>query len=230
MHDFGSLWPYLDAALEHFAGPAHAAELAAAQASFRQRTGEYEAGQPWYEERIRLFHDWFLFDHVLDCGEVPLARFVSERGAALTGAQRDVYGDLLRTGHRSVFEVCRLGSTVELFDRIGRARYQVAAEAGLAGLEPGELLDARLLGTGALLGLSRGLLVHPRPARAAIQALVEHAREAGARAPWDLVDLLARMKLAWDRADSPRVAAIYGPESYLYRDHRRALAAPATRP
>ena len=37
--------------------------LAAAQATFQQRTGEYEAGRPWYEERIRLFHDWFLFDH-----------------------------------------------------------------------------------------------------------------------------------------------------------------------
>jgi hypothetical protein len=30
------------------------------------------------------------------------------------------------------------------------------------------------------------------------------------------------MKVAWDRADNPRVPAIYGPGSYLYREFAKS--------
>ena len=228
MHDAHSLWTFLDQAVEHYAAADRAGILGEAQAEFQRRTGDYEPGQPWYEERIRLFHDWFLLDRLLPEGRVPLARFVAEAGGALTEAQRAVYRDLLRASHRSLFELDRPGGrTLRLLDRIGGAVFEVPMEAGLAGLAACELLDARLLSPGGTLVLARGLLVHPRPAHDMILEVVRRGRSAAGGAPWDLLDILARMKAAWDRSENPRVAAIYGPGSYLFREFTRALAGTA---
>ncbi len=230
MHDAPPLWTFLDQAVEHYAAAERAGLLGAAQAEFQRRTGEYEPGQAWYEERIRLFHDWFLLDHVLPDGRVPLVRFLAEAGGALTDAQRAVYRDLLRASHRSLFELDRSrGRTLRLLDRIGGAVFEVPMEAGLAGLATCDLVDARLLSPGGTLVLARGLLVHPRPAHDTILETVGHGRAAAGGAPWDLLDILARMKAAWDRAENPRVAAIYGPGSYLFREFGRALAGAAER-
>jgi len=198
MHDAHSLWTFLDQAVEHYAAADRAGILGEAQAEFQRRTGDYEPGQPWYEERIRLFHDWFLLDRLLPEGRVPL------------------------------FELDRPGGrTLRLLDRIGGAVFEVPMEAGLAGLAACELLDARLLSPGGTLVLARGLLVHPRPAHDMILEVVRRGRSAAGGAPWDLLDILARMKAAWDRSENPRVAAIYGPGSYLFREFTRALAGTA---
>lgn len=222
-HDPHSLWTFLDRALGHFAEAPRAEPLAAAQAEFQRRTGEYEPGQPWYEERIRLFHDWFLLDHLLPSGRVGLAQFVHDAGGGLSDAQRAVYADILRAGHRSLFEVDRSrGPGLRLLDRIGGAAFEVATEPGLAGLAVCDLIDARLLHPGGEIVLARGLLVHPRQAHDAILELVVRARADVGGAPWEILDVLARMKRAWDRADNPRIAAIYGAASYLYRRDRPA--------
>ena len=218
-HDPHALWAFLDRAVEHFSGPEAGELLARAEAEFRRRTGDFEPGQAWYEERIRLFHDWFLLDMELPDGRVPLARFLAERGPSLPDAQREVYVGVLRAGHRSLFEVDRpRGSRLRLLDRMGGATWELPAEAGLAGLAVCDLLDARLLLPGGRLTLGRGLLVHPRQAHDAILEVVERAREAGGGPAGELPDVLARMKAAWDRADNPRVPAIYGVGSYLFRE------------
>jgi hypothetical protein len=228
MHDPHALWSFFDRALTWFGEPPRAATLAAAQAAFQQRTGEYEAGRAGYEERIRLFHDWFLLDRVLPTGRVALAEFLHQVGPALAGEQRAVYHGLLAASHRSLFEVDRShAARLRLHDRIGGTVYDLPAETAPPGVLTCDLLDARLLrpGDGEPL-LARGLLVHPRQAREAILELIEVARRDVGAPPWELPDTLARMKLAWDRADNPRVAAIYGPGSYLYREFVRALPRP----
>ena len=222
-HDPHALWAFLDRAVEHYSAPEAGDLLAQAEAEFRRRTGDFEPGQAWYEERIRLFHDWFLLDLVLPDGRVPLARFLDERGASLPDAQREVHVEVLRSGHRSLFEVDRpRGSRMRLLDRIGGATWELPAEPGLAGLTVCDVLDARLLMPGGTPTLGRGLLVHPRPAHDAILEAVDRAREACGAPAWELLDVLARMKAAWDRADNPRVPAIYGTGSYLFREFLRS--------
>ena len=214
-----ALWAFLDLAVEHFSAPEAGDLLARAEAEFQRRTGDFEPGQAWYEERIRLFHDWFLLDMVLPDGRVPLRRVLAERASSLPDAQREVYVEVLRSGHRSLFEVDRpRGSHMRLLDRIGGSTWEVPAEAGLASLGVCDLLDARLLLPGGRLTLGRGLLVHPRQAHDAILEAVEQAREACGGPAWELPDVLARMKAAWDRADNPRVAGMYGVGSYLFRE------------
>jgi uncharacterized membrane protein len=229
MHDPHELWTFLDRAVSWSGEPPRDATLAAAQAEFQQRTGEYEAGRSWYEERIRLFHDWFLLDHVLPTGRVGLAEFLHQAGPRLPEEQRTVYRGLLAASHRSLFEVDRSrAARLRLLDRIGGTVYDLPAAVAPAGLVTCDLLDARLLrpDDGEPL-LARGLLVHPRQAHQAILELVETARRDADGPPWELPDALARMKVAWDRADNPRVPAIYGPGSYLYREFIRALPRPA---
>lgn len=229
MNEPRELWTLLDRALAWLAEPPRAARLAEALAAFQARTGEYDAGGPCYEERVRLFHDWFLFDHVLPTGRVGLAEFLAGAGADLPEEQRAAYRGLLAASHRSLFEVDRSRTArLRLLDRIGGAAFDLPADAAPAGVETCDLLDARLLrpGNGAPI-LARGLLVHPRQAHDAILDLVETGRRDAGGPPWALLDTLARMKLAWDRADNPRVAAIYGPASYLYREFVRALSPPA---
>jgi hypothetical protein len=227
MHDPTPLWELLDQALAWFAEPEREPILRSAQDAFMHRTGAYEATDPWFEERVRLFHDAFLFDHQIG-DRVALAAFLAERGPGIAAGQRALYADLLRTGHRSLFEVrSRTDAAIVLRDCLGGPTYPVAFERELAGLAPFDLLDLRLLRTGGVLFPARGLLVHPRPAREAILSLVERRAEEDEAGLWDLPDVLAHMKLAHDRAENPRVAATYHPDSYLFR-RRRAPGAEET--
>lgn len=210
---------FLDRALAWYGDAERVTALVEARAAFVRATGEFGPGEPWWEERIAFFHDWFLLLHLLPDGRAPLRRFADETRAGLTAAELEIYGDLLSVRHRSLFEVERVrAGEVALADRIGRTCYSASFDGPATGWGAGDLVDAILLRRGRGLVLSRSLVFHPRPAREAIVLLVEYARTHRGGAPWDIVDLFARMKLAYERSETPRVAAIYTPESYLYRE------------
>lgn len=131
---------------------------------------------PSYERLTACFLNWFVFDRPGDDGQgTPLQVFA--RRENLGDEERRMLTAMAASIH-SLFEVVRLDSgALHLRDLFTLEALRVTERRRLAGLEPGDLLEARLLPLGEKLVFSAGAFVlHPKPAREVILRAVEHSR------------------------------------------------------
>jgi hypothetical protein len=184
-------------------------ELARARAEFDARTGPFEPGEPFYEERIRAFFDWLAIEW--DGGSL-LRRFSAQASASDRGLAR-----ALRASMRSLFRVhdapgarssIRHGPILECL--LHGARFAIRRdETGAASrLRDGDLLDGRVVATEGGIVLTPGPIFHPRVAHEAIAHLLAAARAAG-RCDGTLLDPLLRMRMRFDRFQSIHARHVY---------------------
>jgi len=185
------------------------AGLDLARETFHERTGSFDIGDRCYEERIRFFFDWYLCDFggATTWIEAHPSADDEERRAAracITSA-RSLYS--VRSVERG--QVC-------LDDRVGGARFSVAAVGPAERLIPGEIFDGRLLVLDEAR-LASGIIFHPPEAREALELLLAQiAPVDGPREP--VLDGLLRMRMRLDRFESIRARHIYRPEALADTD------------
>lgn len=182
------------------------ADLTRAREEFCARTGDFEPGERWYEARIRFFLDWYVTEWRASDGSSA-----AERSARTQG--ESVMASALRESSRGLFEVLEVAEDgrLRLAERVGGARFWVAASHTPQGLEPvrvRDMFDGRLLVLDRRIVLMPGLIFHPAEAHAPLEQLLVRAREA--RIPrGDLLDGLLRMRMRLDRFTSMRARHIY---------------------
>jgi len=180
------------------------ASLDRAREAFHERTGPFEVGEPWYEERLTFFFDWFL----------------SEGGGARSWLDRHPDADeqarlvarAYMTSARSLYTVgASEGGVVQLLDRLGGGLFSIEAAGQAERLIPGETFDGRLLVTDRA-HLARGIIFHPPETQEALEALLLAITPIdGDRAP--VLNGLLRMKMRLDRFTSIRPRHIYAVEA-----------------
>lgn len=203
----------VDACFERIVAAATAADdgadLAAGRREFERTTGPFDVADPWYEERIRLFLDWYVCDFRGASGRTPAERF----------AARAEHGDRLiaialarsaRSLYEATDEVSDDGSALVVRDRLGSGRFRVQRDPGGAAerLRAGDLFDGRLVAIDRRIHLTPGPLFHPRVAHAAIGEILDEASRRGAR-DRRLLDGLLRMRMRLDRFTAIRPQHIY---------------------
>ncbi|MBX3271577.1 MAG: hypothetical protein KF729_15030 [Sandaracinaceae bacterium] len=174
---------------------------------FHQRTGAFEVGDPWYEERIRAFFEWYLCDHggAERWLEAQARPSPEDRALARACARsaRSLY---------TVREVGADGATLALDDRLCGGRFEVLGPA----LAVGDTFDGRILALDAL-HLSPGLVFHPPETHEPLAALLDAITPLdGDRAP--ILDGLLRMRMRLDRFTSIRAKHLYRVEALHDRD------------
>lgn len=197
----------LDATLERLVADLTRAddgtELERARALFDQRTGEFEVGDRWFEERIRFFLDGFL------CEQGGAARWLEQNPGAEAGAW-GVARACTRAA-RSLYRVSSTAGSVLIEDRIGGGRFELEPTEGAARLTPGDVFDGRLLVVGSI-HLAPGMIFHPPETHEALDELVEGLTPLdGEREP--ILDGLLRMRMRLDRFTSIRARHIYRPSA-----------------
>ncbi|MCA9609286.1 MAG: hypothetical protein KC619_26975 [Myxococcales bacterium] len=125
-----------------------------AREEFHRRTGPFEVGDAWYEERIRFFFEWFL------CDFGGARRWLETHPEASADDRR--VARACATSARSLYTVrdTDTAGAVLLEDRLGDGRFSVALPPGATGLAAGETFDGRLLALDHLV-LSNGIVFHP---------------------------------------------------------------------
>lgn len=165
-----------------------------------------------YERLISCFQNWYLFDRPMDDGRgTPVQAFAAT--ADLTAKERSLLGAMAANIH-SLFEVLRIGdSGPTLRDLFTNEVLRVSERRTLAGLDRGDILEARLLPIGDKLVFSTGAFAfYPRESRAIIQQAVEKSRLEGTVSSDQMMNRLRALNFRYTDRFRHRVPAekVYG--------------------
>ena len=188
-------------------------DLLAAKREHFGRHGEPHEEDRSYEVRLNGMLDHYLYDYRAGAGPTTIDRFLEEQGALLQPEELAAYRGLARNVH-GLFEVRKIkDARVRLRDVFGGGDHDVTERRPVAGLEKGDLLEARLLPFGGELFFSGAFLYHPREARKAILSEVKRLRKATPRgqAPETgaFLGQISRMAMKLERYRNVRLESIY---------------------
>ncbi len=189
-------------------------DLLAAKRQHFDRHGEPHEEDRSYEVRLNAMLDHYLYDFRPAGGTgTTLERFLDAEGASLSPPELAAYRDLGQTIH-ALFEVRKLGDgLIRLRDVFTGKDLDVTERRNVAGLDKGDLLEARLLPFGGELFFSGAFLYHPREVRKPILAEVKRLKkEAGKGGSPDVpafLGQLARMAMKLERYRNVRLESIY---------------------
>ncbi len=165
-----------------------------------------------YERLISCFQNWYVFDRPMDDGRgTPVQVFATS--ADLTSKERSLLGAMAANIH-SLFEVLRIeDGGLTLRDLFTSEVLRVSERRTLAGLDKGDILEARLLPAGDKLVFSSGAFAfHPRSARTVIHQAVERSRMEGSVSPDELMSRLRALNFRYTDRFRHRVPVekVYG--------------------
>ena len=194
--------------------PERQADLLAARADHFGRYGEPHEEDQSFERRMNGMLDYYLYEWRPDpLAPSTLERFISAEGRALSAEEHATLGGLVAQ-RRGLYEVKRLQpGLVRLVDTFTGEVLDVTERRQVAGLEKGDLLEARLLPYEGKLVFSGAFLYHPREARSLILAEVRRLRKAAGKVggldPAPFLATLSRMAFKLERYRNVRLESIY---------------------
>lgn len=198
--------PSPDVLIERVVASIDGARIAAARDDFSARTGSFEPGEPFYEERTRAFLDWLVIERD---GGAALRSFLSADRTLDDGDR--ALGRAMLSSMRSLYRV-RAGAHGDaaaiLECMLHGARFALRPDAATSRLRPGDVLDGRAIGIDGVVLLAPGPVFHPREVHEALDALLTDARDAG-RCDAAILDPLLRMRMRFDRFHSIRARHVY---------------------
>ncbi len=224
----------LDRVVEYATSDGFRQQVASARSDFfARRGGEVFEDDRSMDSRLAGFLEWYVFDRVLDGRAVPPTEaFLEDNSDGIPDKERQDYVDLTRTIH-GLFELRRKpkGERLRVREICRHVEFEVLERRQMAGLEKGDLFEARLIPSRGELLFSPAFCYHPREARKAILAevkrrrkLVVAAQPAGSKVAKSknprieelpLLEVLSSMALKFERYRNVNVEAIYNfsPES-----------------
>jgi hypothetical protein len=185
-------------------------DVLTARAEFFRLTGEVFEDDRTFEMRMASFLDYYIFDH----RSSETARTAAEdlHAAKLKGnaPEAAVLESFTRTLH-GLFEVRKLGpGFVRLRELFTGVDHDVTERRALAGLQKGDVLEARLIPLGDGLVFSPAFCFHPREAVKAIKREVKRRKKKEPeRSPQELVWEAAKRAMKVDRYRQIAVEKIY---------------------
>ncbi len=189
-------------------------DLLAARKEHFSLCGEPHEEDRSYEIRVNRMLDHYLYDFRPAGGlGTTLERFMEAEGASLSPEELRGFRDLAANVH-GLFEVRKISDgQVRLRDAFSGTDHDVTERRQVAGLEKGDLLEARLLPFDGKLYFSGAFLYHPREARKQILAEVKRLKKAAGRgASPDVKAFLAtlsQMAMKLERYRNVRLESIY---------------------
>ena len=200
--------PYFDRIAARSTGEDYVVDVRRARREFQELTGKTEEDESWFEQRMTLFLEWYVLDRPGPTGLTPAQRFLVEEQGELKGHEPEIFEGLTAT-QRSLYRLDRWHSgRIEFTDMIGGGSWSVYQDQPMVGLQKGDLIDARLVPFRGDLYLGRGLIFHPRVAADHILRMLEEAHGRGLLS-FALVDLLASLRLRFDRYRNVKVQHVY---------------------
>jgi hypothetical protein len=170
---------YLDALTSWATAAPHDAEIVLAKKEFFARTGEIFDDDKQFEMRMASFLEFFLFDRPLASGQTPAATYfrrVLKEGPPERAAAFRTFTDTIH----GVFEVRKLEpGCARVRELVSLAEFDVTERRLVAGVEVGDVMEARLLPFGGQGFFSHAFGHHPRAAFDLIRSEAKRRRKEG---------------------------------------------------
>jgi hypothetical protein len=204
--------PYADQLIAWASAEERKEELLAAKAEYFKLTGEVFEDDKSFEQRMASFLDFYTLDRPAGgTGKTPAQHYLEQRQAA--GAAEEELGALrsfTETLH-GLFEVRKLGKGVLKLRELDSGKdYEVTERRQLAGLEKGDLLEARLIPYGGHLLFSAAFCYHPKAvAKVIVKEVKRRKKKEPDRSPKDVIWDCSKMALKTERYRQIAVEKIY---------------------
>ncbi len=199
----------MEAAGAWLAAPGRREVAQAAREEFLEATGRVNEEDRSFDRRMNAFLEFLLVDYGRPARPILLESYLAEAGQGLARADKALLA-CLASSHRSVFVLlARTRRGIELSDLLYGGRWVLPDRAALLGVEPGEVVEARLV------ALPEGLVVLPsvyhHPGRAGVLArrFLEEALGRG-MGPREAAAALSRRLLVRDRYPGMNLRQVYG--------------------
>jgi len=199
--------PHLDALIAFASAEHYKAELLKVKDDYFAATGEIFEDDRSFEMRMASFLDFYVFDHRLpEPGKTPAQLFLEQSPES----ERALRKGFLETRH-SLWEVRKLAKElVRLRDLFTGKDTDVFERRQPAGLNKGDLIEARLIPVDGRWLFSPAFCFHPPEAKKVI--LKELKRKKKEEPSFDtraFIWAVAKMRLKWDRYRNIAVTDIY---------------------
>lgn len=184
-------------------------DLRLAREEFHNLTGKFEDGEPWFEQRMTMFLDWYLLDRQGRDGMTPVERLLTFRGGDLSDKERNEMAHFI-VSMRSLFRILdSRNNMLKLEDLVRGGIWEARPTITAVGLNKGDVLGARLIFFEGLPTLiAKSVVLHQPEAHEAIFGII--ARAKAERYPdADLVSHLDKMRLKLDRYSNVRIQHVY---------------------
>jgi hypothetical protein len=206
-----SFQPYLDQLIAFGSSEMRKPDLLAAKAEYYRMTGEVFEDDKIFEQRMLSFLDYYLFDRKSpQSGKTPSEELCQERSQSAGGDPEGAFRSFTETIH-GLFEVRKLGKgEIRLRELFSHKTYEVTERRQMAGLEKGDIIEARLIPFAGQLLFSGAFCYHPRAVSAAIRKEAKRrSKKEPHRRPEELTWECAKMALKADRYRQIPVEKIY---------------------
>jgi hypothetical protein len=158
-----------------------ATEVTRAREEYVERTGDLFETDPNYEARIAAFLEWYVLDREVSthANKTPARLFIDSISGDLTTPEVNRLRGLTRT-NLSLFEYKRAkGEFILVVDLLTKNKHEIFERRKPAGLESGDILEARVVPYDDKVYFSEAFSVHPRQARKAILKAAKLFRKSG---------------------------------------------------
>jgi hypothetical protein len=185
-------------------------DVLAARSEFFRLTGEVFEDDRTFEMRMASFLDYYVFDHRSPQSGQTAAEELQAAKLKAGAPEAALVEAFTRTLH-GLFEVRKLGpGFVRLRELFSGRDHDVTERRSLAGLQRGDVLEARLIPAGDGLMFSPAFCFHPREAVKAIKREVKRRKKKEPdRSPQELVWEASKRAMKVDRYRQIAVEKIY---------------------
>ena len=205
-----SYQPYLDQLIAFASAEPRKLELLAAKAEYFQLTGEVFEDDKSFEMRMASFLDFYLFDrkHPM-AGKTPAEEFYEQKVHAVSAEEASAFRSFTETLH-GLFEMRKAGGkTLRLRELFSAKDYDVTERRQMAGLEKGDILEARLIPLQGHLLFSGAFCYHPKLVSKLIRQEVKRRKHGADANPQAFAWECAKRALQVDRYRKIGVEKIY---------------------
>lgn len=202
---------YLDQLIAFGSSEARKPDLIAAKADYFRLTGEVFEDDKVFELRMASFLDYYLYDRVSPLtGKTPAAELYEQRLQSAPPEEANAFRSFTETVH-GLFEVRKLGKgVVRLRELFSGKDFDVTERRHIAGLETGDIIEARLIPFGGHLLFSSAFCYHPRVVVKSIKSEVKRWKKKEPDRPQkELVWECARRALKVERYRQLAVEKLY---------------------
>jgi hypothetical protein len=206
-----SYQPYLDELIAFGSQEARKPDLLSAKAEYFRLTGEVFEDDKIFELRMASFLDYYLCDRVSPVsGQTPAGELYQLRQQSAAPEEANAFRCFTETVH-GLFEVRKLGKgMVRLRELFSGKDFDVTERRHVAGLETGDVIEARLIPFAGHLLFSAAFCFHPRAAVKSIKAEVKRwKKKEPDRPPVELVWECARRAMKVERYRQIAVEKLY---------------------
>jgi hypothetical protein len=202
---------YLDQLIAFASDESRKPDLLAAKADYFNATGEVFEDDKSFEMRMASFLDYYLYDRISPLtGRTPAQEFYEKNRDRGTPAQSASLRSFTETVH-GLFEIRKISKGyIRLRELFSGKDYDVTERRQMAGLEKGDIIEARLIPFEGHLLFSGAFVCHPKEASDEIRQEAKRLKkkEPG-HDPRQFAWLCSKMALKADRYRQISVEKIY---------------------